>query len=67
MQQLKPFYLTVILSITHLTDYHSILSQIIRISHFDPDCGLKTRAWKETEESLTRMVQAARQMREELR
>jgi len=39
MQQLKPFYLTVILSITHLTDYHSILSQIIRISHFDPDSG----------------------------
>lgn len=31
----------------------------------NPDCGLKTRAWKETEESLIRMVQAARQMREE--
>jgi|AGTN01.2.fsa_nt_gi 5-methyltetrahydropteroyltriglutamate--homocysteine S-methyltransferase len=29
----------------------------------NPDCGLKTRAWKETEESLVRMVQAARQMR----
>lgn len=32
----------------------------------NPDCGLKTRAWKETGESLTRMVQAARQMREEI-
>lgn len=32
----------------------------------NPDCGLKTRAWKETEESLTKMVQAARQMREEI-
>lgn len=31
----------------------------------NPDCGLKTRAWKETEESLIRMVQAARQMREQ--
>lgn len=31
----------------------------------NPDCGLKTRAWKETEESLIRMVQAALQMREE--
>lgn len=29
----------------------------------NPDCGLKTRAWKETEESLARMVQAARQIR----
>lgn len=33
----------------------------------NPDCGLKTRTWKETEESLTRMVQAARQMRKGLR
>jgi 5-methyltetrahydropteroyltriglutamate--homocysteine methyltransferase len=31
-----------------------------------PDCGLKTRAWPETEESLRNMVQAARQLREEL-
>ena len=31
-----------------------------------PDCGLKTRAWPETEESLRNMVQAAQQLREEL-
>ena len=32
----------------------------------NPDCGLKTRAWPETEESLRNMVDAARQLREEL-
>jgi 5-methyltetrahydropteroyltriglutamate--homocysteine methyltransferase len=32
----------------------------------NPDCGLKTRAWPETEESLRNMVQAAKQLREEL-
>ncbi len=32
----------------------------------NPDCGLKTRAWPETEASLRNMVQAARQLREEL-
>lgn len=32
----------------------------------NPDCGLKTRGWKETEESLIRMVKAARLMREQL-
>jgi 5-methyltetrahydropteroyltriglutamate--homocysteine methyltransferase len=31
-----------------------------------PDCGLKTRAWAETEKSLRNMVQAAKQLREEL-
>jgi 5-methyltetrahydropteroyltriglutamate--homocysteine methyltransferase len=30
----------------------------------NPDCGLKTRQWKETEPSLVAMVQAARKMRE---
>jgi len=30
----------------------------------NPDCGLKTRQWKETEPSLVAMVQAARIMRE---
>ena len=29
----------------------------------NPDCGLKTRDWPETQEALTRMVEAARQMR----
>ena len=29
----------------------------------NPDCGLKTRGWKETEAALANMVQAARQMR----
>ncbi|MGH2983113.1 MAG: 5-methyltetrahydropteroyltriglutamate--homocysteine S-methyltransferase, partial [Solirubrobacterales bacterium] len=32
----------------------------------NPDCGLKTRAWPETEQSLRNMVEAARQVREEL-
>jgi 5-methyltetrahydropteroyltriglutamate--homocysteine methyltransferase len=32
----------------------------------NPDCGLKTRAWPETEAALRNMVQAARQLREEL-
>lgn len=29
----------------------------------NPDCGLKTRSWKEVEPSLTRMVSAAKRMR----
>jgi 5-methyltetrahydropteroyltriglutamate--homocysteine methyltransferase len=32
----------------------------------NPDCGLKTRAWAEVEPSLRNMVQAARELREEL-
>jgi 5-methyltetrahydropteroyltriglutamate--homocysteine methyltransferase len=32
----------------------------------NPDCGLKTRAWDEVEPSLRNMVDAARQLREEL-
>ena len=32
----------------------------------NPDCGLKTRAWPETEEALRNMVSAARQLREGL-
>ncbi|KAE8226601.1 hypothetical protein CF319_g824 [Tilletia indica] len=32
----------------------------------NPDCGLKTRSWKETEEQLTNMVQAAQRARKEL-
>ena len=32
----------------------------------NPDCGLKTRAWAEIEASLRNMVQAAKQLREEL-
>jgi 5-methyltetrahydropteroyltriglutamate--homocysteine methyltransferase len=32
----------------------------------NPDCGLKTRAWEEVDASLRNMVQAARQLREEL-
>jgi 5-methyltetrahydropteroyltriglutamate--homocysteine methyltransferase len=32
----------------------------------NPDCGLKTRAWTEVEPALRNMVQAARQLREEL-
>ena len=29
----------------------------------NPDCGLKTRAWPETEAALVNMVAAARQLR----
>jgi 5-methyltetrahydropteroyltriglutamate--homocysteine methyltransferase len=32
----------------------------------NPDCGLKTRAWEEVDASLRNMVQAAKQLREEL-
>jgi 5-methyltetrahydropteroyltriglutamate--homocysteine methyltransferase len=32
----------------------------------NPDCGLKTRGYEETEASLRNMVGAARQLREEL-
>jgi 5-methyltetrahydropteroyltriglutamate--homocysteine methyltransferase len=32
----------------------------------NPDCGLKTRGWPETEAALTHMVLAARQLRTEL-
>ena len=32
----------------------------------NPDCGLKTRAWAETEAALVNMVAAARQLRSEL-
>jgi 5-methyltetrahydropteroyltriglutamate--homocysteine methyltransferase len=32
----------------------------------NPDCGLKTRGWPETEEALTNMVQAAHQLRRSL-
>jgi 5-methyltetrahydropteroyltriglutamate--homocysteine methyltransferase len=32
----------------------------------NPDCGLKTRAWPETEAALIHMVAAARQLRAEL-
>jgi 5-methyltetrahydropteroyltriglutamate--homocysteine methyltransferase len=32
----------------------------------NPDCGLKTRAWAETEAALVNMVAAARQLRGEL-
>jgi len=31
----------------------------------NPDCGLKTRGYAETEASLRNMVEAARQLREE--
>lgn len=31
----------------------------------NPDCGLKTRAWKETEPSLTNMVEAAKVLRKQ--
>ena len=31
----------------------------------NPDCGLKTRGWAETEAALVHMVAAARQLRKE--
>jgi 5-methyltetrahydropteroyltriglutamate--homocysteine methyltransferase len=38
-------------------------SQQLRVN---PDCGLKTRAWPETEAALVNMVAAARQLRSQL-
>ncbi|WP_109299023.1 5-methyltetrahydropteroyltriglutamate--homocysteine S-methyltransferase [Aquimarina sp. AU474] len=38
----------------------------IRQLWVNPDCGLKTRGWKETEESLKAMVEAAKQLRVEM-
>ena len=32
----------------------------------NPDCGLKTRGWPETDAALANMVQAARVMRERI-
>ncbi len=32
----------------------------------NPDCGLKTRGWDETQTALVNMVQAAQQLRREL-
>ena len=32
----------------------------------NPDCGLKTRKWEETKESLKNMVEAVRRVREEV-
>ena len=34
--------------------------------YLDPDCGLKTRTWEEAEKKLTVLVEAAREVREEL-
>jgi 5-methyltetrahydropteroyltriglutamate--homocysteine methyltransferase len=31
----------------------------------NPDCGLKTRGWSETHASLTRMIEAAKEIRKE--
>jgi 5-methyltetrahydropteroyltriglutamate--homocysteine methyltransferase len=31
----------------------------------NPDCGLKTRAWKETEQSLANLVEVAKWARKE--
>jgi 5-methyltetrahydropteroyltriglutamate--homocysteine methyltransferase len=33
----------------------------------NPDCGLKTRGWPETEAALANMIQAARNLREKLK
>jgi len=43
-------------------------AQVIPVDRLwvNPDCGLKTRAWPETLASLTNMVEAARQARQEL-
>eukprot|EP00967_Tisochrysis_lutea_P025109 scaffold28896_cov16-Tisochrysis_lutea.AAC.1 len=43
-----------------------ILNGDTRLIWVNPDCGLKTRGWAETIPSLRNMVQAAREMREEL-
>ena len=38
----------------------------VRQLWINPDCGLKTRQWPETEAALRNMVQAAQQVRQDL-
>jgi 5-methyltetrahydropteroyltriglutamate--homocysteine methyltransferase len=52
-------------SVQEMVDLLQKASQVISPVQLwvNPDCGLKTRGWTETEASLRNMVQAARQMR----
>ena len=52
-------------SVQEMVDLLRKASQVIKPAQLwvNPDCGLKTRGWTETEASLRNMVQAARQMR----
>ena len=53
----------------HLMQIVSLLKQASKVIDADrlwvnPDCGLKTRQWKETFEALDNMVKSAKLMRE---
>ena len=52
-------------SIEHISTLMQLASQRIPAQRLwiNPDCGLKTRAWKEVEKALTVMVDAARKLR----
>ena len=43
-------------------------AEVVPVEHLwvNPDCGLKTRGWAESEAALANMVAAARQLRREL-
>jgi len=51
----------------HIISLMKLANQRIPAEHLwvNPDCGLKTRGWKEVKESLRVMVQAAKQLRED--
>ena len=43
-------------------------AEVVPVEHLwvNPDCGLKTRGWPETEAALRHMVQATQEVRERL-
>jgi methionine synthase II (cobalamin-independent) len=52
--------------------YYKMPDGTVRLLHHsqtwvNPDCGLKTRGWKETEPALENMIEAAKTMRAELK
>lgn len=53
---------------TEIVDLLRKASQYIPVERLwvNPDCGLKTRTWQETETALANMVSAAKQLRQEL-
>jgi 5-methyltetrahydropteroyltriglutamate--homocysteine methyltransferase len=55
-------------TVEEMTDLLREAARVLRPEQLwvNPDCGLKTRAWPETEQSLRNMVEAAKQVREHL-
>ena len=54
--------------VSEMTDLLQKAAQVVPIAHLwvNPDCGLKTRGWPETEAALANMVQAAHAVRSRL-